>query len=115
MFAIIPAASPCRSVFGSQPSQLGRYQFQSPSSFIVAGRSIARTMVASTSTAAASPIPSSFMSMIGSVAKIEKTPTMTRAALETVPAVVLIPCATASSVVMPRSYASRTRLRMNTW
>ena len=60
-------------------------------------------------------MPISFMSMIGSVAKIENTPTITSAALVTTPAVVLIPCATASSVFMPRSYASRTRLRMNTW
>ena len=34
----------------SHSSQLGRYQFQSPSSFIDAGRSTARTMVASSKT-----------------------------------------------------------------
>lgn len=44
--------------FGSQLSQFGRYQFQSPSSFIVAGSSTARMMVASIRMAAASPTPS---------------------------------------------------------
>ena len=43
------------------------------------------------------------MSTSGSVAKIPNAPTMTTAALVTTPAVVLIPCATASSVRMPRS------------
>ena len=56
-------------------------------------------MVASISTAAARPTPNSFMSRIGSVAKIENTLTITTAALVTVPAVVLIPCSTASAVV----------------
>jgi hypothetical protein len=63
----------------------------------------------------ARPTPNSFRNMNCSVAKIEKTPNITSAALVTTPAVVLIPCATASSVDMPRSNASRTRLRMNTW
>jgi hypothetical protein len=40
---------------------------------------------------------------------------MTTAALVTTPAVDLIPCATASSLERPRSYASRTRLRTKTW
>ena len=35
--------------------------------------------------------------------KTANTPTMTAAALVTVPAVVEIPCLTASSVLMPRS------------
>jgi hypothetical protein len=48
--------APC-SRLGSQLSQRGRYQFQSPSSFIVAGSRTARTIVASMSTAAASPMP----------------------------------------------------------
>ena len=38
-----------------------------------------------------------------SVPKSENTATMTTAALVTTPAVLLMPCATASSVVMPRS------------
>ena len=37
------------------------------------------------------------------------------AAAVIVPAVVLMPWATAFSVLMPRFQASRTRLRMNTW
>ena len=54
-------------------------------------------MVASMSTAAASPTPISFMSITGRRAKTEKVATMTTAALVTTPAVVLIPSATASS------------------
>jgi hypothetical protein len=54
-------------------------------------------------------------SIAPSVAKTENTATITIAALDTTPAVVLIPWATASSVDMPRSTASRIRLRMNTW
>jgi hypothetical protein len=48
------------------------------------------------------------------MANIENTATITSAALVTTPAVVLIPSATASSVVMPRSKASRMRVRMKT-
>ena len=48
---------------GSHSSQLGRYQFQSPSTFIDAGSSTPRTIVASISTATARPTPSSFRSM----------------------------------------------------
>ena len=48
-------------------------------------------------------------------AKIANTPTMTIAALVTTPAVDLMPCATASSVLAPRSNASRIRLMMKTW
>ena len=72
-------------------------------------------MVASISTAAASPSPSSLKSRKLSVMNTANTPTITTAALVTVPAVVEIPCLTASSVGMPRSWSSRTRERMNTW
>ena len=48
--------SPC-SKWGSHSSHFGRYQFQSPSSFIDAGRRIARTIVASIRIADASPTP----------------------------------------------------------
>ena len=44
-----------RPTFGSQLEPLGRYQFQSPSSFIDAGSSTPRTSVASIRTAAARP------------------------------------------------------------
>ena len=49
------------------------------------------------------------------LAKIEKTATMTTAALVTTPAVSVMPCSTACSVGTPFSHSSRTRLRMNTW
>ena len=79
------------------------------------GRSTARTIVASIRIAAASPTPACFMSIVESVAKIENTATITIAAAVTTPAVDLIPWVTAASVSSPRSYASRIRLRMNTW
>ena len=60
-------------------------------------------MVASIRIAAARPTPNCFRIIACSVAKIAKTPTMTIAALVTTPAVVLIPCEIASSVVMPLS------------
>ena len=88
---------------GSHSSQVGRYQFQSPSSFIAAGRRTARTIVASIRIAAASPTPNCLKISIESVAKTEKTQTITIAALVTTPAVDRIPCETASSVLMPRS------------
>ena len=103
------------SDLGDPAELFGRYQFQSPRSFIVAGSSTARTSVASMRTAAARPTPICFMSTMLSVAKVAKTPTMMIAALVTVEAVALMPCATASSVFMPLSNASRTRVRMNTW
>ena len=71
--------------------------------------------MASISTATASPTPIILKSSALSVAKIANTKTITTAALVTVPAVLLIPCATASSVLIPLSTPSRTRLRMNTW
>ena len=42
---------------GSHSSQLGRYQFQSPSSFMLAGSKTPRMIVASIKTAAAKPTP----------------------------------------------------------
>ena len=48
-------------------------------------------IVASISTAIARPTPNSFRNMNWSVAKIEKTPTITSAALVTTAAVDLIP------------------------
>jgi hypothetical protein len=46
-------------------------------------------------------MPISFMSRIGISANTKKTPTITIAALVTTPAVVVIPCSTASSVDAP--------------
>src|SRR3954451_6737836 len=108
-------SGPSWAMRGSQLSRLGRYQFQSPSSVIVAGSSTARTSVASISTATARPTPIILKSSALSVAKIANTAIITTAALETTPAVDLMPWLTASSVFMPRSTASRIRLTMNTW
>ena len=71
--------------------------------------------MASISTAAAAPTPSCLTSSTDSVANRPNTPTITIAALVTVPAVSLMPSVTASSVGMPLSTSSLTRLRMNTW
>src|SRR5204863_8849696 len=84
---------------GSHWSQPGRYQFRSPSSFMVAGRSTARTRVASIRIAAASPTPNCLKNSIARAAKIEKTATITIAALVTTPAVDLIPCKIPSSML----------------
>ena len=50
-----------------------------------------------------------------SVMKIENTPTITSAALVTVPAVRLDALGDGLLGLMPRSTHSLTRLRMNTW
>ena len=70
---------------------------------MLAGSSTARTIVASMSTASASPTPISLKSMELSVAKIENTPIITAAALVTTPAVARIPWEMAPSVPIPRS------------
>ncbi len=76
---------------GSQPSQRGRYQFQRPSSFIVAGSSTPRMIVASISTATARPTPICLMSSVLRQAKIANTATITAAAAVTVLAVEAMP------------------------
>ncbi len=81
----------------------------------MAGSRTARTIVASIRIAAARPTPICLNSVALSVAKIENTATITIAALVTTPAVCLMPCATARSVLIPPSTASRIRLMMNTW
>ena len=78
-------------VIGAHDSQCGKYQFHSPSSFIVAGRSTPRTIVASIITAVASPTPNCFIMISDMVPKMLKTKTMTTAALVTTPAVDLMP------------------------
>ena len=103
------------SSLGSHSSHRGRYQFQSPSSFIVAGSSTARTTVASTAIAIASPRPICLNWSRVRLAKTPKTPTITAAALVTEGAVALMPCRTASSVDSPASTSSLIRLTMNTW
>jgi hypothetical protein len=59
--------------------------------FIEAGSSAARTTLASIRIAVARPTPASFTSSCDNVPKIEKTPTITSAALVTPPAVRVIP------------------------
>ena len=51
----IGSGSVATATRGSHSSQLGRYQFQSPSSFMLAGSKTARMIVASIKTAAAKP------------------------------------------------------------
>jgi hypothetical protein len=88
---------------------------RSPSSFIVAGSSTARTIVASIRIATARPTPSCFIDWFEPVANAANVTTMTAAALVMTPAVLLMPSATACSVERPRSTSSRTLLRTNTW
>ena len=71
--------------------------------------------VASSSTATASPSPSSWMNANGIVMKAAKTRTMIVAALVIVPDVIEMPLATAARESSPRSRASLTRVRMKTW
>ena len=89
--------------FGSQSSHLGRYQFQSPRSFMLAGSSTDRMIVASMSTATPRPRPNSWPSTFRPRAKVPKTPTMMAAALVICPAVSLIPSDTDASFPSPRS------------
>ena len=84
------SAGPSGDRVGSHSSHVGRYQFHSPSSFIAAGSSTARMIVASISTATARPKPICFTSISLSVANSPKTATMMIAALVTVPAVRVI-------------------------
>src|SRR6516225_3903558 len=100
---------------GIHSSQLGMYQFHSPRSFMLAGSRTTRTIVASSSTATASPMPVSFIDTEDKLAKMRKTITMTVAAAVTVAAVDLMPLLTARSVDWPARWFSRILLKMNTW
>ena len=104
MSARVEAVCGARSIctFGSQPQHRAAGTSSSrPSSFIVAGSSTPRMIVASISTATARPTPICLMSSVESVAKIANTATITSAALVTVLAVVRMPRSTASSVDRP--------------
>ena len=76
-------------ILGIHSSQEGRYQFQSPRSFMPAGSRIERITVASMRTATPSPRPNCFMPMSRMKAKMENTATMIAAALVITPAVAL--------------------------
>jgi hypothetical protein len=93
---------------------LGRYQFQSPSSFIVAGSRTARTMVASSSTATARPTPNILATTSGSSTKAAKTEIMISAALVMTRAVEPTPSTTARLGSRCCRYCSRTRLSRKT-
>ena len=97
-------------------ADFGRYQFHSPSSFIVAGSSTPRMIVASIRTAAARPTPICLNSIVDSVAKIANTATIIdrRARHDAGGRLDAVRDRVRRSR-MPRSTASRIRLRMNTW
>ena len=78
----------------------GAHQFQSPSSFMVAGTSSIRTMVASTSRATSMPIPIIFMNTMPLVEKAPITTASSRAALVMMRPVRCTPVATARVVVV---------------
>jgi uncharacterized membrane protein YdfJ with MMPL/SSD domain len=108
------SASMC-SVGSRRSSQPGSHQLRRPRAAMAAGSRTARTRVASSRTAAASPMPSCSNSSSDSVAKMLNTPTITAAALVTTPADDVTPAATAARVGIPARCASRTRLTTNTW
>ena len=100
--------------FGSHSSQRGRYQFRSPSKAMTEGSSTPRTTVASSRTATASPTLSCLNCCSDKVPKTANTATMMMAALVTTPAVLRMPCPTASLAGSPRSCASLIRETTNT-
>src|SRR5512132_3232875 len=97
---------------GSQASQRGRYQFQSPSSFIALGSTTERMTVASIRRAAATPNPICW-NMISS--PLAKTATMIKAAPVMIRAVEATPKVTASVVSPFWSKRSLMRLSRKTW
>ena len=100
---------------GSHSSQRGRYQFQSPSSFIADGTISVRTSVASSSTATARPKPICWNITRPPLAKPANTATMISAAPVMMPAVLPMPAATAAVLSPLRSYSSLMRLSRKTW
>ncbi len=84
-----PRSSP--DILGIQSSQEGMYQFQSPNSFMVAGRRTTRMTVASINTATPRPRPNCWSPNTLLVANAPNTPTIIAAALVIWPAVILIP------------------------
>ena len=80
-----------RSSVGSHSSQRGRYQFHSPSSFIMLGRTTDRMIVASARSATATPKPICWNMTRSPDAKPANTATMISAAPVMIPAVVLSP------------------------
>ena len=93
------AGAPSMLRCGSHSSQLGRYQFQRPSSFMLAGTRIVRMSVASSSTATARPKPICWNITRSPAAKPAKTATMISAAPVMMPAVAPTPSVTGQRVV----------------
>src|SRR5262245_10901165 len=108
-----PACSTCRR--GIHSSQLGRYQFHSPSSFIALGRSTDLMTVASMRSATATPKPICWNMIRSPRAKPENTATMISAALVMMRAVDATPNVTASVGSPVWMWRSRSRLSRNTW
>jgi len=90
-------------------SHPGSHQFQSPRSFIVAGTSTMRTIVASMSTATASPRPNILIMGSSPSTKAAKTLIMMSAADVITRAVAEMPSMTAASLSRRWRYSSRTR------
>ena len=110
----LAAASPRRSRACRRASGRGAHQLRSPSSFISAGTSSARTIVASIRTATAAPTPSCLMKTICDVANAPSATTSSSAAAVTMRPVRWRPSATASSFVAPASRASLMRVSRKT-
>ena len=80
----------------------GRYQFQRPRSFIALGSTIERMIVASISSATATPKPICWNMIRSPIAKPRNTATMINAAPVMIRAVEATPCTTASDRCQPR-------------
>src|SRR5581483_11731123 len=100
---------------GSHSSQLGRYQFQRPRICIAAGRRTERMIVASISSATATPKPICWNMTRSPIAKPVKTATMISAAPVIRRAVDATPWTRASVVEPVASKRSLIRLSRNTW
>ena len=99
-----------------QPGEpAGRYQFQSPSSFIALGSTTERMTVASIRRAAATPNPICWNMISSPLAKPAKTATMIKAAPVMIRAVEATPNVTASVVSPFWSKRSLMRLSKKTW
>ena len=95
-------------------SQPGIHQLASPSSFIVAGTSTIRTMVASTKMAVARPRPNILIAGSSPSTKPRKTEIMISAAEVITRAVLAMPRTTEASLSPVAAYSSRTRESRNT-
>jgi hypothetical protein len=93
----------------------GRYQLRSPSSFMVAGRSTARTIVASIRIATREADAQLLHGLVVAGGEHREGDHHDRGGAGDDAGGALFPWATAALVDMPRSTASRIRLRTNTW